>query len=136
MIALDSSVLVGLIRGESDLEHLIEVPFLEDLAIAAPTIVETQAWCARNLRSGRSKWLEAVIATPTVLIAPFTEPMAVSAAQAFRSMGRGSGHPAGLNFGDALVYGHAAVMGLPLLFKGSDFNRTDLELDGRSILLA
>jgi ribonuclease VapC len=136
VIAVDSSVLVGLIRGERDLAALSELLFREPVAIAAPAVAETRIWCARKLRSGMSAWLEAALRAPTVLVAPFTGAMADAAAAALRAMGRGTGHPARLNFGDALVYGHAAVMGLPLLFKGGDFNHTDLRLDPRSVVLA
>jgi ribonuclease VapC len=41
--------------------------------------------------------------------------------------GRGSGHPAGLNFGDVLSYALAKVRGLPLLYKGTDFAQTDIQ---------
>ena len=41
--------------------------------------------------------------------------------------GRGSGHPAGLNFGDVFSYALAKVRGLPLLYKGGDFAQTDIQ---------
>jgi ribonuclease VapC len=47
--------------------------------------------------------------------------------QAFVAYGRGSGHPAALNFGDVFSYALAKSRNLPLLFKGDDFARTDLE---------
>jgi ribonuclease VapC len=48
------------------------------------------------------------------------------AADAFERYGRGSGHPARLNFGDCLAYAAATALGAPLLFKGDDFSRTDV----------
>lgn len=45
---------------------------------------------------------------------------------AFVAFGRGSGHPAALNFGDVSSYALAKVRGLPLLYKGDDFAQTDL----------
>ena len=48
------------------------------------------------------------------------------AAQAYRRYGKGH-HPAGLNLGDVFAYALARVRGLPLLFKGDDFSRTDIE---------
>ena len=45
---------------------------------------------------------------------------------AFVAYGKGSGHPAALNFGDVFSYALAKVRGLPLLFKGSDFSQTDI----------
>jgi len=45
---------------------------------------------------------------------------------AFVAFGRGSAHPAALNFGDVFAYALAKVRNLPLLFKGNDFGETDL----------
>ena len=46
---------------------------------------------------------------------------------AYRDFGRGSGHPAGLNFGDCFAYALAKAKREPLLFKGEDFSFTDVE---------
>ena len=37
-------------------------------------------------------------------------------------------HPAGLNFGTCFAYALAKERNLPLLFKGDDLARTDLDL--------
>ncbi len=47
------------------------------------------------------------------------------AINAFRSFGKGR-HQAGLNIGDCFAYALARATGLPLLFKGNDFTRTDI----------
>ena len=52
------------------------------------------------------------------------------AADAFERYGRGTGHPAHLNFGDCLAYAAAAAHPAPLLFKGEDFALTDLSRAG------
>ncbi len=36
------------------------------------------------------------------------------------------GHPAALNFGDCFAYACAKALGVPLMYKGDDFSRTDL----------
>jgi ribonuclease VapC len=46
---------------------------------------------------------------------------------AFLLYGKGSGHRAGLNFGDLFSYALAKVRNLPLLYKGNDFAETDLQ---------
>ena len=40
--------------------------------------------------------------------------------------GKGSGHPAKLNFGDCFSYAMAKQANQPLLYKGEDFSKTDL----------
>ena len=48
------------------------------------------------------------------------------ALQAFDSYGKGTGHPAQLNLADCFSYALAKRLGVPLLYKGSDFSQTDL----------
>ena len=134
MIAVDSSILVGAICREADVVAIAPLLLTERIALAATVVVEVNAWCARHMGARRAAWFDDLLGQPTVSVSPFTGAMAALASEAFRTMGRGSGHPAALNFGDAMVYGHAAALGLPLLFKGNDFDRTDLALDPRSIV--
>lgn len=49
--------------------------------------------------------------------------LAIDASQRF---GRNSGHPARLNMGDCFAYACARANGARLLYKGDDFERTDL----------
>ena len=60
-------------------------------------------------------------------IEPVTERQARIAREAYRDFGKGSGHPAGLNFGDCFAYALAKDKGEPLLFKGNDFAHTDVD---------
>lgn len=46
---------------------------------------------------------------------------------AYARYGKGTGHPARLNMGDCFSYALAKRSGLPLLYKGGDFPRTDIE---------
>ena len=57
---------------------------------------------------------------------PVTERQARLARQAYRDFGRGSGHRAGLNFGDCLSYALALDLREPLLWKGDDFGHTGI----------
>jgi ribonuclease VapC len=58
-------------------------------------------------------------------VVPFNEAHLDAAASAFIRFGRGR-HPAALNFGDCMSYAIASVAGMPLLFIGEDFRRTDI----------
>jgi ribonuclease VapC len=60
------------------------------------------------------------------LIEPVTLEHAQTARQAYRDFGKGQ-HRAALNLGDCLAYALAKSLDEPLLFKGSDFSRTDIE---------
>ncbi len=133
MIVLDSSVLVGIIKGEADTERLLDLLAAEECGIGTPTLVEARAWCSINLAGRSSRWLERFVDSRPGVVVPFSREMADAAARAFDKFGRASGHPARLNFGDCMAYAVAAVMRAPLLFKGGDFGLTDVMAHPASI---
>ncbi len=59
-----------------------------------------------------------------IQIEPVTAEQAEVARAAYRDFGKGSGHPAQLNFGDCFAYALAVVTREPLLYKGADFSHT------------
>jgi ribonuclease VapC len=70
--------------------------------------------------------LDELLAEADFVIEPVTERQARLARQAYADFGRGSGHPAGLNFGDCLAYALALDTREPLLWKGDDFGHTGI----------
>ena len=62
-----------------------------------------------------------------IVIAPFDEHQADIARDALARYGKGR-HPAALNFGDCAAYALAIAEAEPLLFKGIDFGKTDVEV--------
>jgi ribonuclease VapC len=68
-----------------------------------------------------------VLDTSALLAILFGEPEAKLARLACARFGKGVGDPAVLNFGDCLAYGVAMALREPLLFKGDDFPKTDVE---------
>ena len=61
-----------------------------------------------------------------IQLIPVDEEQLWVAAEAYRDFGKGRGHPAQLNFADTFSYALASSRGLPLLYKGGDFARTDI----------
>ena len=57
---------------------------------------------------------------------PVTTEQVARAREAWRRFGKGN-HRAALNFGACFAYALAQTTGEPLLFKGEDFSRTDVE---------
>jgi ribonuclease VapC len=75
----------------------------------------------------RKTWLARLIEVQDMEVPSFTPEIADIAADAAERYGRGSRHPARLNFGDCLSYAVAKHLGAPLLYKGDDFRHTDVE---------
>ena len=72
--------------------------------------------------------LDDYLAASNIELVPVTLEQAQAARRAWRRFGKGN-HPAGLNFGDCFAYALAEVTREPLLFKGRDFELTDIEAE-------
>ena len=72
-------------------------------------------------------WLDRLLARIAPVVVPFDEHQADLAREAFARFGRGR-HKASLNFGDCAAYALARAEAEPLLFKGTDFGATDVEV--------
>jgi len=111
---------------EPGFEKLFEkIAVSETVLIGAPTVVECSIVVARRIQENSRLIVQDALRKSKAQIVAFTEEHYHCAIEAFLRFGKGR-HPAGLNFGDCMSYAVAAVAGLPLLFTGSDFARTDI----------
>lgn len=130
MIAIDASALVALLLGEPEAAAFAEVLERQDAAVTSPTSVfETVAALVRVRSCSVSDArviLDDLLNEAGIAVAPITAETGEAAVTAFDRFGKGR-HPAALNMGDCYSYALAKTLRLPLLFKGDDFSRTDLE---------
>ena len=70
--------------------------------------------------------LDSFVEEAEIELSPVTREQVEAARQAWRRFGKGN-HEAALNLGDCFAYALASSTGEPLLFKGDDFTRTDVE---------
>ena len=124
---IDTSAIVALLLDEPEAPDISRLLAQGPARMSAATLVELHAVAANRLSPVQHRRVERLLADAEVEIVPFTEEQAKVAGQALRDFGRGSGHPARLNLGDAYSYALAATAGEPLLFVGDDFTHTDLE---------
>jgi len=126
---VDSSALIALLEKEPDFEDLLgklmraEAP----LRMASASFLETAIVIDSRRSPEGSRTLDDLIAEFEIEIVPFTAEHARIAREAYRDFGKGSGHPAKLNFGDAMAYALARSEREPLLFVGNDFSHTDID---------
>jgi ribonuclease VapC len=73
-----------------------------------------------------SREFDELIERFNIVIEPVTVAQAKIAREAYRDYGKGSGHPANLNFGDCFTYALAREKREPVLWKGDDFTHTEL----------
>ena len=125
-MVLDSSAIVAIHLREPGHELLIEkIDAAEVVVVGVPTLLETAMVLTARLGQDARPMLSAFLRRLEAEVIPFTEEHLDAAATAFVRFGRGR-HPAALNFGDCMAYAVASVAGMPLLFTGEDFGRTDI----------
>ncbi|MEN8375745.1 MAG: type II toxin-antitoxin system VapC family toxin [Gemmatimonadota bacterium] len=128
-MVLDSSALVALLLGEADSRRLAQAIASAPIRlVGAPTLVETSAVLLARKGPEADVALDAWLMRLDVEVVPLTEEGARHARRAYARFGKGVGDPGVLNYGDCLSYGVAMAMRQPLLFKGDDFSRTDVEV--------
>ena len=127
MIALDSSAIVAIAKGEPDQQRIRNAIAGSPCVIGAPSLLEVKM-ALSSLAEAQfvDRLLQGIGVGRDIQPVDFTPAMADVAAEACRRYGRGRGHPAKLNFGDCMSYAVAKVHGIPLLYKGEDFSQTDI----------
>lgn len=124
---VETSAIVAILRGEPQAERLAEAVLAAGGAqISAASYVEAAAVVDRVGDPVLSRRLDQLLDLLGIELVPFDAAQAAAARAAYADFGKGSGHPAGLNFGDCLTYGLAKATGQPLLWVGRDFGQTDL----------
>ncbi|MGV9382406.1 type II toxin-antitoxin system VapC family toxin [Nonomuraea sp. NPDC003707] len=124
---IDTSAIVAILKGEPDAAAFIEA--IRDTALrrmSAGTYLEVTAVVERTRDPAASRLLDDFLSRMKVEIMPVTVQQARIARRAYWDYGRGSGHKAGLNYGDCFSYALARDCHEPLLFKGDDFVHTDV----------
>ncbi len=126
MIVVDSSIIVAIIREESDAAIWVDVLDKTPHAfMSVISYVETNMVIAGRWSDARLGRVDATLKALHVRVVPVTLNQGNVALAAFLRFGRGR-HSAGLNIGDCFAYALAKSRDLPLLFKGDDFAKTDI----------
>lgn len=129
MIAVDTSALMCIILAEPDHPHyLARLKAARQVLISTVSVVEARMVAYGRLGHRAVVLLDDLLRIPAFQIVSPTSQDMDAAWNAFIAYGKGTGHPAGLNFGDVFAYALAKTRNLPLLFKGNDFCHTDVVL--------
>jgi len=124
---IDASAVIVILRDEPDARSYAKaIADARSRRVSAVNYVEAAAVIDGSRDPIASRRLDDFFRAAQMVIEPVTQAQAQVAREAYRDFGKGSGHPASLNFGDCFAYALAKVTGEPLLFKGQDFTHTDL----------
>jgi ribonuclease VapC len=127
---VDTSAIISVLKEESDAPHFQRALTMstQPKRMSAANYLEAAIVVDGNRNPLLSRRLDELIVQTEITAEPVTLEQANIARAAYRDFGRGSGHPAQLNFGDCFAYALAKSMREPLLFKGDDFAHTDVAI--------
>jgi ribonuclease VapC len=124
---VDSSALVAILKREPGWEALAKtLDSAGSSHISAATYLETSIVVDGWKNPILSRAMDELLERFNVVIEPVTVAQAKIARLAHRDYGKGSGHPANLNFGDCFSYALAREKREPMLWKGDGFEHTDI----------
>ncbi len=124
---VDTSAVLAILFNEEDAEIYAQaISKAESRRMSAVNFVESAIVVEAQTKERGSRQFDAFFRRAGIVIEPVTEEQAHAARQAYTDFGKAH-HAAGLNFGDCFAYALAKATGEPLLFKGKDFRKTDLE---------
>ena len=125
---VDSSAMIAILTDEPDgpaLSRVLDGPQI--VRLSAASYLETSIVLDKRRDTLMSVKIDDLIESARITLEPVTVEQARIARQAYRDYGKGSGHPANLNFGDCFSYALARDKREPILYKGDDFVHTDLQ---------
>jgi ribonuclease VapC len=127
-VVIDTSALLAILLGEPERGKFLQLLSQSETrllsaanALEAAIVVESR----RGEAAGRE--LDLFLHRTKIEIVAVDADQFSIARFAWRKFGKGR-HPAALNFGDCFAYALAKTSSEPLLAKGQDFRRTDLQL--------
>ena len=125
-MVIDTSALIAILSAEPEAETFATAIATANIRLlSAASFLETAVVIESRHGSAGGDKLDELIQAAHIQIEPVTAEQAAAGRLAYRSYSKGR-HPAGLNFGDCFAYALAKTTGKPLLFKGNDFNQTDI----------
>jgi len=123
---VDTSALVAILLDEPDAEKLsATIAANTPRIISAVSVLEASIVIESKKGEAGLALLDELLNLAQFEIVAFDDAQQQLARVAYRRYGKGR-HPAGLNFGDCCAYALAKVRNEALLFKGNDFNQTDI----------
>jgi ribonuclease VapC len=132
---VDASAIVAILTREPEADALADLLEAARSPITSPIAVfEATAGICRKRHASVDEAEEDVLEflkLARIEMIPITVKEADTALAAFSRYGKGRGHPAQLNLGDCFAYAVARNYRTSLLFKGEDFNKTDIRSAAR-----
>jgi ribonuclease VapC len=129
VIVIDTSIVVAILLHEPERER-----FFDRIADGLPVVISAvsvlEAGIVMRAKTGPDGVADvfALLEFLEADVRAFDAAQSSIALDAFQRFGKGVNPSTRLNFGDCAVYALAKALNCPLLFKGADFQATDLSV--------
>jgi ribonuclease VapC len=127
-VVIDTSALMAILLGEPERGKFIQLlSESETRLLSAANALETAMVVESRRGEAAGRELDLFLHRTKIEIVAVDGEQFSIARFAWRKFGKGR-HPAALNFGDCFAYALTKTSSEPLLAKGEDFRRTDLQV--------
>ena len=126
-MVIDSSAIIAVLLNEANAAQIAEaIDSGSQRLLSAASLLEASIVIESRKGEAAGRELDLLIYRAAIEVVAVDQDQVEIARIAWRRCGKGR-HPAGLNYGDCFSYALARSRGLPLLFQGEDFSRTDIK---------
>ncbi|MCF8533718.1 MAG: type II toxin-antitoxin system VapC family toxin [Reyranella sp.] len=128
---VDASAIVAILNREPEADAFADAIERSTAPVTSPIAVFEATLGLCRIRHATVEEAAADVAefmsVAAIQCLPIATEEADTALLAAARYGKGRGHPAQLNLGDCFAYAMARNRRIPLLFKGDDFTKTDID---------
>jgi len=126
-MVIDTSAVIAILLGESGAGDLARaISYGQKRLMSVFSVLETSIVIEAKKGEAGGRELDLLLHRAHIETVGMDPEQGEIARIAWQRFGKGR-HPAGLNIGDCCAYALAKYSGEPLLFKGDDFSKTDIE---------
>jgi ribonuclease VapC len=127
-MVIDTSAVLAIFLSEPERKQFLDrILQSSRRLISAASVLETGIVLESKRGESAGREFDLFVIRTNLEVVPVDAEQVEIARSAWRKFGKGH-HPAALNFGDCFTYALAKWSGEPVLAKGQDFAKTDLEL--------
>ena len=127
-VVVDSSAILSILLAESGSDEILTAISSNDCSMSVGNYLESAIVVDSTKDPVAMRKFDAFIKASGIEIIPIDFKQVEIARVAYRDYGKGTGHPARLNFGDVFAYALASATNRELMCKGDDFVKTDIAI--------
>lgn len=127
-VVVDSSAILSILFAEPDCDDILVAISSNDCSMSIGNYLESAIVVDSTKNPITIRKFDALIKEAGIEVLPVDLKQVEVARAAYRDYGKGSGHPARLNFGDVFAYALTTTSRRKLICKGDDFVKTDIAI--------